>query len=110
MKLEHTEMDLTNVVPRSCIKDNYSKFLLIIQKYLTYEVRYHKVYSYHFKFLLHFTGNISLELPFYLHRSLSKMADKVQAKSEGSETSLFHHGLMKLLVLYELQRLGRDWS
>ena len=38
------------------------------------------------------------------------MADKVQAKSEGSETSLFHRGLIKLLVLDELKRLGRDWS
>ena len=92
------------------MKDNYSKKFLIIQKYFTCEGRYHKVYSYHFKLLLHFTGKISLDLPFYLHRSLSKMADKVQEKSEGSETSLFHHGLIKLLVLDELQRLGRDWS
>ena len=38
------------------------------------------------------------------------MVDKVQAKSEGSETSLFHHGLMKLLILDELQKIGRDWS
>ena len=38
------------------------------------------------------------------------MVDKVQEKFEESETSLFHHGLMKLLVLDELQRLGRDWS
>ena len=38
------------------------------------------------------------------------MVDKVQEKSEGSETSLFDHGLMKLLVLYELQRLGKNWS
>ena len=38
------------------------------------------------------------------------MADKVQENSKGSDTSLFHHGLMKLLVLDELQRIGRDWS
>ena len=38
------------------------------------------------------------------------MADKVQAKYEGCETSLFHHGLMKLLILNELQKIGRDWS
>ena len=38
------------------------------------------------------------------------MVDKVQEKSEGSETSLFHHGLMKLLILDELQKIGRDWS
>ena len=90
------------------MKDNFSKLLLIIQKYFTCEGRYHKVYSYHFKLIKHFVGKISLDLPFYLHRSLEKMADKVQAKSEGSETSLFHHGLIKLLVLDELKILGRD--
>ena len=36
------------------------------------------------------------------------MADKIQAKFEGYETSLFHHGLIKLLVLEELKILGRD--
>ena len=38
------------------------------------------------------------------------MANKVPTNFEGIETSLFHHGLIKLLVLDELQRLGRDWS
>ena len=37
------------------------------------------------------------------------MSDKVQIKIEGSETSIFHHGLIKLLVLEELRRLDRDW-
>ena len=37
------------------------------------------------------------------------MADKVQMKSEGCETSLFHHGLIKLMVLNELQKINREW-
>ena len=102
MKPEYADMDLNNAIPRSCIKDTYAKLLLNIQRYFTCEGRYHKVYTYHFKLLLHFTGNISLDFPSYLHRSLAKMVDKVKSKSEGSETSLFHHGLMKLLILDEL--------
>lgn len=110
MKLEFVDMDLNNAIPRSCIKDKYAKLLFNIKIYFTCEGRYHKVYTYHFKLLLHFTGIISLDLPFYLHRSLSKMADKVQAKSDGCETSLCHHGFIKLLVLNELQKINRDWS
>lgn len=110
IKPKHSEFELTNAIPRSFMKYNFSKLLLIIQKYFTCEGRYHKVYSYHFKLLLHFVGKKYLDLPFYLYRSLAKMAYKVQAKSEGSETSLFHHGLINLLVLDELKRLGRDWS
>ena len=68
------------------------------------------VYSHHLRLLLHFVGKKNLDLPFYLYRSLAKISDKVQVKSEVNETSLFHHGLIKLLVLEELKILGRDWS
>ena len=68
------------------------------------------VYSYHLRLLLHFVGKRSLDLPFYLYRSLAKMSEKFQVKVEGNETSLSHHGLIKLLVLEELKILGRDWS
>ena len=81
MKPEYADMELNNAIPRSCIKDTYANLLLNIQRYCTCEGRYHKVYTYHFKLLLHFTGNISLDFSFYLNRSLAKMADKVQAKS-----------------------------
>lgn len=68
------------------------------------------MYPYHFKLLLHFTGKASIDLPFYLFRSLSKMCEKVQLRKEACETSLFHHGLIKLLFLHELQRVGKDWN
>ena len=51
-----------------------------------------------------------IDIPFYLFRSLGKMADKVQGRPERSETSNFHHGLMKLLVLEELNKLDRHWA
>ena len=38
------------------------------------------------------------------------MADKVQMKTQACETSLFHHGLVKLIVLHELQKVNREWS
>ena len=38
------------------------------------------------------------------------MSDRVQVKSKGNETYLFHHGLIKLLVLEELRRLNGDWT
>ena len=38
------------------------------------------------------------------------MVDKVQVKSDDCETSLFHHGLIKLMVLNEHQNINRDLS
>lgn len=66
LKLGFEETYLTKAVPRSYIKNTYSNFLYNIQRYFTCEGRYHKVYSYHFKLLLHFTRMISLDLSFFL--------------------------------------------
>ena len=41
---------------------------------------------------------ISLDFPYFLFQSIAKMADKVQLKSKGCDTSLFHHALIKLIV------------
>ena len=110
LKDEFVNENLSKAVPRSYVKEYYAHLLTCIQKYLTCEGRYNKVYSYHFKLLLHFTGKVSIDLPFYLFRSLSKMCDKVQLSKEDCETSLFHHGLIKLLVLDGLQKVDRDWN
>ena len=102
LKPEFIDSELNKSVPRSFVKNSYANFPTYIHRYFTYEGRYHRVYSYHFKLLLHSTGKISLDLPFYLFHSLGKMCDKVQLKKEACETSLFHHGLFKLIVLHEL--------
>ena len=77
VKQEFINSDLSKSVPRSYVKESYAHLLTYIQKYLICEGIYNKVYSYHFKLLLHFTGKTSIDLPFYLFRSLSKMCDKV---------------------------------
>lgn len=109
LKPEFVDSNLNKLMSRSFVKDSYANLLTCIQRYFTCEGRYHKVYSYH-KLLLHFTGKISLDFPFYLFRSLVTMCDKVQLKKEACETSLFHHGLVKLIVLHELQKIDREWS
>ena len=82
LKLEFVDTDLTKAVPRGYVRDSYANLLSCIQRSFTCEGRYHKVYSYHFKLLLHFSGIISLDLPFFLFRSLGKMSDKIQLKKE----------------------------
>jgi hypothetical protein len=72
--------------------------ILIIQVYITYEGRYGRTVLYHFKLILHFTGKQPLNMPFYLPKSLINMASKVQAKPQKASSSLFHHGLIKLIV------------
>lgn len=58
---------------------------------------------------MHFTRRKPLNLPYYLLRSLNKMADKVQAKGSQNEPSLFHFSLIKLSVKKELEKRDQSW-
>jgi hypothetical protein len=42
--------------------------------------------------------------------SLSKMARGVKYSSNKPKTSIYHHGLMKLLVVHELRKRGCSWK
>jgi hypothetical protein len=84
--------------------------LRVIQKYFICEGRFEKVYQYHIRLLVHFIGKIPLTLPFYLYRSLGKMADIVQARDDQPKSILFHFYLVKLLVVEEPGKLNRAWD
>jgi hypothetical protein len=49
-----------------------------------------------------------LNMPFYLLRSLYKMAKRYKRQSLNS--SLFHHGLIRLLLVHHLKLQGDDWD
>jgi hypothetical protein len=66
--------------------------------------------KYHIRLLLHFTRKKPLKLPFYLYRSLEKMADRVQARDDQLKSSLFHFSLVNLLVVEELRKLNMNWD
>ena len=61
-------------IPRSYLEEKWQHFLKSIQVYITCEGRYGRVMFYHFKLMNHFTGRCPLNLPFYLHKSLTKIA------------------------------------
>jgi hypothetical protein len=82
----------------------------VIRRYFTCERRSDRIYPHHIRLLMHFTGKIPLNLPFFLHQSLGGMADNVQAEADQPKKNLFHISLIKLLVVEELRRLGKDWD
>jgi hypothetical protein len=65
------------------------------------------VLLHHLRLLMVFMG-YQLNMPYYLHRSLFKMSKKY--KRHQADSSLFHYGLVKLIVVGHLS-LHRDcWS
>jgi hypothetical protein len=84
--------------------------LNIITSLITYEGRYSTFKAYHFRLLAHFQFNKPLNFPFYFLKSLEKMSSQVRKNITNPHNILFHHGLIKLLVLAELEKQGKTWD
>jgi hypothetical protein len=110
LKPEYKNQKIGASIPREYVLEPYEKLLRVIRKYFTCEGRFDKVYQYHIRLLMHFIGRSPLNLPFFLYRSLGKMADTVQARADQPKSSLFHFSLVKLLVVEEIGKLKRDWD
>jgi len=98
--------------PRCCITKENDELLKVIQRYFTCEGRFNMVYAYHnhIRLLMHFKGVKALNLPYVLHRSIGKMAGKIQENLKNFESHLFHYGLIKLLIVKELGKRKRTWG
>jgi hypothetical protein len=93
-------------LPASMLKPHWHNLLMILKQFVTCEGRYGFVFLFHLRLLMVFMG-FELSLPHYLHRSLFKMAKKY--KKSQADTSLFHVGLIKILVVYELGLRRDSW-
>jgi hypothetical protein len=91
-------------LPTNMLKQRWHDLLMITKQFITCEGRYGFILLYHLRLLMVFIG-YELNMPHYLHRSLFKMAKRY--KCSQVDTSLFHYGLIKMIMVYELG-LRRD--
>jgi hypothetical protein len=84
--------------------------LIIITSLITCEGRYSTFKSFHFILLAHFLFNKPLNFPFYFLKILENMSSQVRKNVTNPHNSIFHHGLIKLLILSELERKGQNWD
>ena len=110
LKPEHQVGNLSKGVPRNHLIKQFDKILRIIQRYFTCEGRFNTLHQYHIRLLLHFTGKIEMNIPYYLLRSIGKMSDRIQSKSKDVDTSLFHSRLIRMLVSEELGKKDISWE
>jgi hypothetical protein len=60
--------------------------------------------------LAHFQFNKPLNFPFYFLKILEKMSSQLRKNVTNPHNNLFHHGLIKLLVLDEVEKQGQTWD
>jgi len=93
-------------IPISTLKNKWGNILLILQKLITCEGRFGFMYVCHIHLLMNFLENGTINLPFFLLNSLRNMATNFQKKIESIETTMYHHGLVKILVEFHLKSKG----
>ena len=86
LKPEHRD-SCPSIFPFSYLLTSYAPLMKIIMKYFTCEGRFSRVYAYHIRFLMHFTRAKLLNIPFFLHRSIEKMASTVQKNPPSQQTA-----------------------
>jgi hypothetical protein len=97
-------------VPRSWLQHPWDELVYIIQKFVTCEGRFSIVYLYHIKILQHLKGEKILNMPYYFLKSLSKMSMSIQKQTRNEEKSLYHYGLIKMLIVHQLQEHDITWE
>ena len=94
LKPEHRRVVWKKSISFSYLEERWQQLLKVVVVYITCEGRYNRAMIYHFKLMNHFTEKSPLNLPFYLHRSLAKMAHQVKAQPTKIAGRLSHHGLI----------------
>jgi hypothetical protein len=93
-------------MPISMLKPRWHDLFIIVKQFVTCEGRYGLVFLYHLHLLMNFMG-YPLNMPFYFQRSLYKMSKRF--KREKADSSLFHHGLIRLIIVHYLSLHGDSW-
>ena len=65
---------------------------------------------YHFSFLQHLNHEAKMSLPFFFLKSLKKMSNNVKKHQDHTKQSIFHHGLIKLIISTMLRKKEKTWD
>jgi len=93
-------------VPAKHLQEKWGSAMIAIKQYITCEGRYKCLYKFHFRFLLHLTGQRLMNLPFYLIKDLTKISTKIQKNPMAIDSSLAHHSLITMIVFNQVIKAG----
>jgi hypothetical protein len=94
-------------MPISFLKYQWHDFLTMVKKFVTYEGCFRLVFLYHLHILMSFMG-FPLNMLYYLLRNTYKMGKRY--KKQRSNSSLFHHCLIKILLIHQLESQNDCWD
>ena len=88
---------------RKYFKKEWRPVLDVIHRYVTCKGRISSAYVYHLRLMTVFL-DLPMNLPHYLVQSLTKMSAAIKKGPRNIGQSLFHHGLVRMLVERDLSK------
>ena len=76
---------------------------MVIIQLVTCEGKFSVFKSYHIRLFAHFVDNRCLNFPFFFLQSLEKMSNLVRKNTLHPKSSLYHHSLIKILILDQVK-------
>lgn len=110
LKSEFLDVNWGPTIPLFYFKDEWQDVITTVQRYITCEGRFSTVHQYQMRILAHLSGAMPMNLPFFLHKSLLKMSLKFHKNPSFSLHNLYHRGLIKMLIVYHLNRDRVSWE
>lgn len=91
------------------MKSKYLNLLFFLQKYIACEGHFKVAFLFHIQLLAHFHDK-PLNFPYYLRMSLMKMSTAAKERGANLEESLYHHGLVKMILVEVLKEKKWTWE
>jgi len=98
--------DRTKGIPREWFNEPWGELVLVIQKFLTCDRGYNTVHLYHVRLLQHIKGEVRINLPYFLYKSLVKMIETAKQEQRPKATQVYHQGLIRILVEHQVRSQG----
>ena len=102
-------MSFRTGVSRKYFRKEWQPVLDVIHRYVTCEGHLSFAYVYHLRLMVVFLS-FPVNLPYYLFQSMTKMSSAIKKGPKNIRRSLFHHGLVRILVERELSKESWSWD
>lgn len=66
------------------------------------------MFFYHIRLLMKFLNENEINLPYFLLNSIGKMSGNIQRRIQFIDNTMYHHGLVEILVESHLQSIGAN--
>ena len=110
LKLNYQHVAGTKGFHREWVKPKYLNPLAVIICLINWKGNFTVFKAFNFLLLAHFVNQQFLNFPFYFLKILEKMSNQVSKNTVNPMGILYHHSLIKILIVHQLKERNQTWE